>query len=531
MKKRIIQAILVLVILSAAVLTWLFLIQPNAHPELTQEQFEEHFKGMDIPTFTEAPITASHQYTTGYPFVGSTLIDIDADGVDEVFIGGGAQQADQLLAFRDGGFLNILPEPEDLSEKKATLGAISIDADYDGDSDIMIAREDDLHLMMNEEGGFQNARLGLELPPNAIPFSIAAGDVNKDGLIDLYVSTFIQEDLFTSATFNDPNHRTQNIFLLGDEEQGMVDVTPTSGIDFSQNTFLSAFVDLDNDGWQDLVIAPNTDQVQVYKNLEGKQFQAQEPLTGFGFWMGLTVADIDQDGDQDLMLTNSGNTLPGFVSKGDLNANQFQDVEWALLRNEGNFTFTRENLNDYEFAWGAAFADLNMDGTDELIVSENYIKWPAHKLSLLPGRILMEKANQTWQPITELTQAINPAFGMTPLVSDFDRNGYLDIVYVNLDGPAKAYLNDGGENHFLKVIMPDTVESLGASVTVVTNEDQLWTKQFIAGQGLLSDQSNTLHFGLGATNSIDQLVIDWPNGEQDIQNDISVDTRIFIEAP
>jgi hypothetical protein len=529
MLKRIIGLLVVLALIAGAIYGKLFLIQSIEHQELSLEQFQEIFPETVLPAFTEAPVAYSHQMNDGPPFLGSALIDLDKDGVDEIFIGGGKGQADALLSFRDGGFVNVLPIPEDLSGKLPSMGAVSVDADNDGDVDIIIARPDDLHILINEEGGFTEAQLNLELPERAVPFSIAAGDVNNDGLLDLYVSTFIDMQYFKPATFNDDDHKTANILLMGDKEKGLVDVTSTSGIDFKQNTFLSSFVDLDNDGWLDLVISPNTDTVRIFKNLQGKKFEEQESPSGYGFWMGMAVGDIDDDGDQDLYFSNSGNTLPDFVSQGDLFDHQKKEVDWIVLENKGDFVFEKKNLSGYEFGWGASLTDLNNDGSKELIVAENYIKWLAHKISPLPGRILMKDREKNWHPVTELTAALNPSFGMTPLVSDFNRDGYPDIFYVNLNGPSKAYLSEGGDSNFLKVIMPDTVASLGAVVILDLADDKVLKQNVLSSSGFLSDPSSTLIFGLGDQEKIQKLTVEWPSGKRTVKRNPDVNSRIFIE--
>jgi hypothetical protein len=530
MVKKIIGLVIVLVVIGAALYGKPFLIQSNEHPELSMEQFNEQFPDVAPPTFKEAPVAHSHQKNDGAPFLGSALIDIDNDGVDEVFIGGGAGQADALLKYQDGGFINILPAPEDLSGKLSSLGAVSVDIDDDGDIDIIVARPDDLYLLINNEGsGFTEAHLNMSLPEKTVPFSVAAGDINKDGVLDLYVSTFIDMEHLKAATFNDPDHKTQNFLLIGNKEEGLIDMTAASGLVFKQNTFISSFVDLDNDGWQDLVIAPNTDTVRIFKNIEGKNFEEQESPSGYGFWMGMAIADLDNDGDQDLYFSNSGNTLPDSVSQGDLLDSQKKEVDWIVLENEGDFKFKKTVLKDYEFAWGASMTDLNNDGSKELIVAENYLKWLAHKLSPLSGRILMQDAEKNWQPITEVTGALNPSFGMTPLISDWNRDGYPDIFYVNLNGPSMAYLSEGGEANFIKVIMPDTAASLGAVVTVDLGDGQVMKQQFLSSTGFLSDPSTILIFGLGDVEQVEKVTVDWPSGKQTVESNPSINSRIFAE--
>ena len=109
--------------------------------------------------------------------------------------------------------------------------------------------------------------------------------------------------------------------------------------------------------------------------------------------MGVAAGDIDADGDQDLFFTNVGDSFPGFVVNGDRRDDQPARNGWLLLRNEGGMRFTdvtREaGLAGYGFAWGAAFQDMNLDGRLDLLVSQNYVKWPVHGLFKFPGKLLL----------------------------------------------------------------------------------------------------------------------------------------------
>ena len=83
-----------------------------------------------------------------------------------------------------------------------------------------------------------------------------------------------------------------------------------------QNTFTSAFVDLDGDRYQDLAIAQNTGQVEILRNLGDGRFEAVPFASGYGFWMGVASGDFDGDGDQDLFFSNVGDSFPAFAAGG-----------------------------------------------------------------------------------------------------------------------------------------------------------------------------------------------------------------------
>ena len=90
--------------------------------------------------------------TLSTPFTGATAIDVDGDGRDEVFIGGGLNQADRLYAWRDGALVNIEPG-SNLSSLDATHGVMSLDMDTDGDVDLILARASGVYLYLNDGSG------------------------------------------------------------------------------------------------------------------------------------------------------------------------------------------------------------------------------------------------------------------------------------------------------------------------------------------------------------------------------------------
>jgi hypothetical protein len=107
---------------------------------------------------------------------------------------------------------------------------------------------------------------------------------------------------------------------------------------------------------------------------------------------------------------------------------------------------------------------------------------------------------------------VNRNYEISPLVADFNDDGYLDIVRVNLAGPSRAFLSGGGTNGFLKVRLPDTPASLGAVVEVGLPGGTKISKQFTNGEGLASDQSHELIFGLANAKSIETVTVLYADG-------------------
>ncbi len=475
------------------------------------------------PTFNSVPIDFVHSYNKSiHAVAGASLIDTNGDGIDEIFVGGGKGQSDALFFFDNGAFVNRIDE-SGLASAVGTYGSTSLDMDSDGDTDLLVAREDGLYLHLNDAGAFRGGKLAITLPPNSIPLAVTASDINRDGWADLYVSTFMDTAHFT-GTFNNPADATLNLLLLNNGDNTFTDITERSGLIVRRNTFLAVFVDLNNDGWQDLAVSPDTDTVKIFRNNGDQTFTEIPDLSKYGFWMGLAVGDIDQDGDQDLLFSNIGTSIPVSLARGDLRPDQTLVSEWLLLRNESDFRFTdataEKKLAGFEFGWGAIFEDFNLDNRLDLVVMESYIKWPPHKLKKLPGRFFLQMQDGTFTPITDIAGVENRYYGMTPLASDFNRDGYPDLVFMNLAGPLRAFLNNGGTNSALSVILPDTAESLGARVSVTTADGKKLHRQFVTGVGMLSDQSRALVFGLGGNPVVRCVEVLWSSGRKEMRENV-----------
>jgi len=402
-----------------------------------------------IPTFTEQKINYTHRYvdTNTWPAIGGTVFDIEGDGIPEVFVTGAAGQPDLILSYRDKAVVDITEHVGLSSVAGATYDVHALDVDLDGDDDLLVIRDNNLLLYVNVNAIYQEYSIPINLEKKAVPITVSSGDIDNDGFPDIYISTFIQKSLFKKGTFNDPDHRTANIVLHNDGDYTFSDITQSSGLEFKQNTFYSRFVNIDNDELVDLVVVPNTDRVRVYKNLGNLKFQEMTPLTDFGFWMGVAVGDIDDDGDADIFLSNAGHSIPRFFLSGDVRNDQPIDVGWRLLRNDGEFIFTditeKSRVDFDEWAWGSEFADFNNDGYLDLVVLENFINWPIHKVFAHPGRLLIQDTKGHFVSTEGRSGVSNRFFGQTPVVVDFNSDNFPDLVYLNQNGPVRVFLNDG----------------------------------------------------------------------------------------
>ena len=85
--------------------------------------------------------------------------------------------------------------------------------DADGDTDLIVARNNGVYLYLNDGGRFSEKRIAVDLPESSVPLSVAVSDIDHDGDPDLYISVFVDFPSFRSATYNDPAHAKENRLL------------------------------------------------------------------------------------------------------------------------------------------------------------------------------------------------------------------------------------------------------------------------------------------------------------------------------
>ena len=489
-----------------------------------QIDYDVSTQGSDIPQFTEVEIAFEQKLNAkeSLPFMGSAIIDIDNDGVEELFLGGGPDQEDALFKFVNGKF-------EDISEKanlkkgllsEATFGVSVIDIDKNGFSDLIISRTGGVWLYKNFGGIFKSEKLNIPLQEDTTPLSVAISDINRDGYVDLYVSGYIKKELVEGQNIFREGYGGTSVMVLNNGDNTFTDITKSSGLYYKHNTFMGIFVDIDNDGLEDLVVAHDTGHVKTWKNMgKGKFKDIPNPDSNrFSYPMGIGVTDYDNDGLVDFFFSNVGSTPPTFMVRGDLTDDQTFNSKWMMFKNRGNFKFDdiadKVKIADYEFSWGGIFEDFNLDGRDDLVVSENYIGLPPHKVPFLrlPGRFLIQNNSGEFAAVGDESGVTNKRYSITPLSADFNQDGYPDVVHVNLAGKSKLFLSKGGESHYLKVKLPDTIKSIAAKITVKLSNGKTLHRDFVSGEGLCSDQSHIQIFGLGKV-SAKKVTVKYINGK------------------
>jgi len=475
-----------------------------------QIDYDVDLAGTEIPTFTEIELPQSHGHSdeTSLPFTGGAVIDIDGDGVDELFIGGGHGQNDVVYKYNGSGFDTVVDAAGITKpDGDSSLGALVLDTNKDGRQDLIVTRPEGIWLYVNQGGTFEGKKLDAPTTDDTTPLTVAMADINGDGHFDMYVSGYIRNDLVEGVNiFNKKGYGGTSALLINRGDDTFEDQTEARGLLLTHNTFQSAFIDFDQDGDLDLIVAHDTGQVKTWENTgDGNFVELPNPNSDeYAYPMGIAIGDYDNDGLVDFFFSNVGTSPPHFLVKGDLRDDQQHNWKWLLFRNKGQLEFEEvgeaAKLADYEFAWGAVFEDLNLDGREDLLVSQNFVTAPFHKVPFLrlPGRLFVQTPAGEFAEVGAEAGVVNRRYSIAPVTTDFNGDGRPDIVHVNIAGQSKVFLSQaGGANGYLKLRLPDDISSIGAMATITLEDGSKLFKPFVSGEGLASDSSRIITVGLG----------------------------------
>jgi len=256
----------------------------------------------------------------------------------------------------------------------------------------------------------------------------AVGDVNNDGLLDLY---------FTNSLKNVPNALFLNKGGMKFENvaarYGVADVNQAP--DFSM---MSLFADFDQDGWDDLVIVRFGKSV-LMRNVNGERFEPVEgALAGAPAPRNPVAAvafDYDKDGDLDLYL---GSYFPDVDLTDVAGETNLLHDSWEAARNGGS-NFLLENMGDFRFVdrteaagltetgWTLAIGtgDLDKDGWIDLYVANDFGT----------DKVYRNQGDGTFADVSLSAIGVDTKKGMNAELGDFDNDGYLDIFVTNITEP------------------------------------------------------------------------------------------------
>ncbi len=448
--------------------------------------------------------------------VGVCFFDFDNDGWDDLtFI----KQNDSLVLYKNtNGIFHLLPAS--IATPGEPKQAIWVDYDNNGFNDLLISFMNAPCRLYHNDGNFNftdvTLQSGLSLlasPNNGVSF----GDYNKDGFLDLYICRYSLSGQATNAD-------ELNALYKNNGNGTFSNVADQAGVsDGIHPSFQAVWLDYNKDGWSDLyVINDGTGNINsLYKNNgdgtftnvtlpSGTSNSGANPMTN-------SVADFDNDGDLDIFMAGKG----GVIDVGRLLVNN----------NDGTFTEAAQahNLAIADFLWGAVWVDLNNDAYQDLIIASDLSVMQLGNYELM--------SNNATNFILSNQNFINNSIASSRSVAhgDIGNDGIADIVVSNR-APYNSFLwkNQGTVgNNYTKITLQGTVSNkmaIGAWVSVCFNGECL-TKYTLCGENYMGQNSQHYIFGIGNSNLIDSIIIQYPSGVKDKYTNVVANTHNhFIEG-
>lgn len=483
---------------------------------------------------------------------GGGFLDFDTDGLPDIFLVNSAEWSGRETGpsahsrlFRnrgDGSFedVSVATGIARLTSAVYGMGAVFADFDGDRDPDIYLTAVGENLLLRNDGGEFHNVSgaAGASGDPSgtSVGSTWSTGavwlDADRDGWVDLFVCNYVrwtpETDLFTTRDGVTKSYATPEQyqgescrFYRNSDGERFDDVTEAVGVSNPEGKSLGVVVaDFNDDGWPDIVVANDTQPNFLYQNNGDGTFTDIGLEAGIAFdefgraraGMGVAVADVTGHGARSIVIGNFSNEPLSLYTP--IGGGVFQDLA-------GSARLTRPTLLPLTF--GVTFADLDLDGFPDLVAANGHIEPEIQRVNQdltfeQPPQVFRNTGTGSFVDAAPWVgdDFLRPAVARGVAVSDFDRDGDLDVLLTVNGGAPRLLRNDlsaeAGGNWLrvrLEGLQPNP-DAIGAVATLHVGARTVRARVRAGSSYLSQSETNPILFGLGESTVADSLVVFWP---------------------
>ncbi len=488
---------------------------------------------------------------------GVAVLDYDNDGLPDIFFTNGAElpslrktsaMFDQALLRNTGhGVFEDRTASSGLTghDLGYSLGVAVGDYDNDGFSDLFIANSGENALFHNERNGTFKRVTGSGLgtkPPGTLSVGAAWFDYDHDGLPDLFVANYSVWSPETDVRCSDPtlgerycsptrfvSVPNQLFHNLGDGK--FEDVSAASGIGAVPGKGMGVSIaDVNRDGLEDVLVVNDTERNFLFVNQGNGSFKEQGFLYGVAFnddgitvnGMGSDAKDFDNDGFPDLFY------------------NDLATQVFGLFHNEAGRSFryvspaTGLGRLSYRYGgWSAGFIDYDNDGWKDIYSANGDVDYLGDNASQ-SDTMFRNELGKTFRDVSSSMGAVfqRKGYHRGASFADFNNDGAMDIVVTGLNERPRILLNNGTPgSHWLMLALTGVKsnrDAVGARIVVTTGSGRKLYNEVSVSVGLMSSSDKRVHFGLGPEASVRSVEIQWPGGRRQTLNSVTVDRVVQV---
>lgn len=538
-------------------------LNPPPSPPMPLAEAATQSSGNSLPApvrlvQVQRPLGIQHRYENGAAGkamivetigAGCGWLDFDRDGLVDLYLNQGGDPAAETVQGQplDALFQQVLEgegqrrfqsveSQARIVEPHYSQGVAIADFDNDGWQDIYVTNLGGNTLWWNcGDGTFLEIAQQVGVQDPRWSTSAGWGDLDGDGDLDLYVCNYCNYDPRRPTPCKDREGRdtlcnpaelepVPDACFINQGDGTFQDQAVERGLQGPGNRALGvAIADFDNDGWSDVYVANDTTDNFLFINDGSGNFVDEATIRGCAVdraggpqgSMGVAVADYDGNGFLDLYVTHfyeESNTLyANFGERG------FQDATALAGLHQPTLSF---------LGFGAAFADLNLDGMLELLVANGHVDHSprAADPAMRPQLFSWSQAGR-WIDVSDSAGDYfqQKWMGRGVAIADFDLDGDPDLVVSNENAETVVLENlspdatTASDNHWLQVSLVGTKsnrQAIGTRVDV-SSGNRRWVQELCGGTSFAASHESKLFFGLGSLESGRlQLQIRWPDGRQ-----------------